>query len=314
MEEFSLIHKMRSCCPELGKGIAIGNGDDAAVFSLPEGRETVVCTDCLAENVHFTRAWSTLFDIGWKAVAVNFSDLAAMGAEPYGVLLSVAVPQDITEEEIESLYRGVGSCLEKYDAVLLGGDTIGVAAGLFLAVTAVGAIEKGRALPRSGAEIGDRVVITGALGDAAAAWSLWQEGRDVPEQMAAAHLRPEPAVDAGYRLVELGAHAANDISDGLASELGEIATASQKRICVDKERLYRPDLEIYANDASQVWEWILCGGEDYQLLATLPPDAGVPSEWQVIGEVQDGQGVYLRDEQGKEVLLEPGGYNHFQRR
>ena len=314
MEEFSLIQKIRTYCPENKRGLIIGNGDDAAVFTLPENQEIVICADSLVENVHFTRAWASLFDIGWKAIAVNFSDLAAMGASPYGVLLNLAIPRKMSETDVEDLYHGIGSCLRQYDAILLGGDTIAVEEYLSLAVTAVGSIEKGKALPRSGAKVGDQVIITRKLGDAAAAWSLWQQGEVVPAHMEQAHLRPTPALEDGYQLLTLGAHAANDISDGLASELGEIAAASRKRICVNHESLYRSSLERYAKHSSQVWDWILYGGEDYGLVATLPKGIEIPSAWRVIGEVQEGHGVYLRDEHGRETLLEPRGYNHFQRR
>jgi thiamine-monophosphate kinase len=253
------------------RGLARGIEHDAAEL---EGG-LVVTQDALLEDVHFRLAWTTFRELGYKAAAVNLSDLAASGAEPVALLVTLGAPGETALEDVLELYAG----LNEAGVPVVGGDTTS-AERLYLSVTAVG---RSRRVPgRTGARAGDLVVVSGPLGAAGAAFRKEQ------------HARPPLRLDEGRRLAAV-AHALTDISDGLAVDAGRLATRSRCRISIDVEQV------PLARGASIE---DLAFGEDYELLAATPD----PLDFSVIGRCEDGEGVEIRLN-GKPVPLR--GWEHF---
>ncbi len=312
-DEFGWIREWTSRCPTRAASVVVATGDDAAVTSLPCGREQVSCMDTMTEGVHFRRTQMTMEEIGWKSVAVNFSDLAAMGADASGVLVAVAVPPTVDATEVSALYDGIGAILREYDAVLLGGDTVRGRNDFTVTVAALGSVPAGTAVTRAGARAGDRVVLTGPTGYSGSVWRSWAQGRTAPTAYRQAHTVPRPRLREGRQLRELGASAMNDVSDGLAADVEAIATASQVAIVLTEEAFdWLPELAAELSEGP--WtakELALYGGEDYELVATVPEYAEIPEGMRVIGRVETGCGVYWQNPAGT-VRVSGNGFNHWQ--
>ena len=292
-------------------------GDDCA--EVPPGDGTlVVSTDASVEHVHFQRDWLTAEEIGWRATAAALSDLAAQGAEPVGVLAALALPAGTPEVETTALMRGVGAAAASVGAAVLGGD-LSRAQEWMITATVLG-----RASPpvrRSGAKRGDGLWVTGALGGARAALEAWRSGRMPDPEARAAFAHPEPRIAAGRWLAQHGARAMIDLSDGLAADVRHLAAASGVAAEVQLELLpvngaaaaqaiaQGKDATIFAAE----------GGEDYELLAALPPSFGASevSDFEKatghalvrVGEIVKGGGVKLTL-RGERLLLD--GFDHFQ--
>lgn len=328
--EFPLIDRLarqlasRGTLPTTGS-LRLGIGDDAALLSLPEGTELVATTDALTEGVHFRRDWSRPEDVGWKALAVNVSDLGAMGARPLACLLSLAAPRDLPVRWVDRFYRGLSECAAEYGCPVAGGDTVASPGPLAISVTALGTVAAERAALRSGASAGDLLCVTGVLGESGAALALLQAGarrRPADAPLYAWHFRPRPPVAAGAALVEAGlATAMMDLSDGLASDAQRLSRASGAGLRIEAARLPISDAARRAAVRLQTdpIEWALHGGEDYQLLFTVrrgdflraPPvlaPLGVTAT--VVGEVT-GSRVTLVGRDGSRVPLRPRGFAHF---
>lgn len=271
--EFELVERLGPYLAGAGRGLAVGWGDDAAVVEV-DGHALCLTVDVVVEDVHFRRDLSSFADVGWKAVAVNCSDLAAMGARPSAALVGLCRPGDVAPEAIESLYRGMAEACRRWDLLLVGGDTV-ASATLVVALTAVGEVEPGRAVRRSGARPGDRLVVVGALGSAAAALAQVAGGMDADPALLAAHRRPRALVDAGRELARRGASAMIDVSDGLGADLGHLCAASGVGAAVRAAALpVAPGVAAAAAAVgADLWELACGGGEDYALLAALPADA-----------------------------------------
>lgn len=312
-DEFAWIRAWTAGCPTQSAAVAVPIGDDAAVTRNDYGQDTVSCIDTMTEGVHFDPTQMTMREIGWKCVAINLSDLAAMGAELIGVQVAVVVPPQVTAESVAELYRGIDDVLREYRGVLLGGDTVRGCHDFTVTVAALGSVPSGTAVTRAGARPGDRLLLTGPTGYSGSVWRAWARGVTVPERYRAAHTRPQPRLRDGQVLRELGATAMNDISDGLAADLYEIADTSQAGIVLDASAFdWLPDLaEGAACCRVSAEELALYGGEDYELAVTLPAALTVPKGARVIGRVTDGQGVYWESAEGA-ALLPRKGFNHFQ--
>lgn len=274
------------------RGLAQRIENDAAV--LDGGM--VVTQDALVENVHFSLDWTSWRDLGYKAAAVNISDLAASGAEPEALIVSLGLPPDTDAAHVYELYEG----LNEPGVPILGGDTT-TAERVYLSVTAAGRSER---IPgRAGAVPGDTLVVTGPLGASAAGYLCLKEG--IASPLVAAHLRPPLRVEKG-RVLARYAHAMLDISDGLATDAGHIARRSRCRVVIDLEDV--PVAEGVAEIADRlgrdIWE-LACGfGEDYELLAAVPHPGG----FRAVGRCEVGAGVEIRLG-GKPVAMK--GWEHF---
>lgn len=301
--EFELIDLLKAG----SKGSArlhTGIGDDAAV-TVPGGA-TATSVDAIVEGIHFRREWSPPGAIAQKAVASALSDLAAMGAEPGEIYVTLGVPRGTSADLLTGLADGFQQAAERFGAVLAGGDTVS-SPTLFVSVTVVGhAATADRFVLRSGAEPGHLVAVTGELGGAAAGhWLLHRNPADLsPGHLALVErqLRPEPRLAAGVALAEAGASAIVDVSDGLMADLAHIAEASGVAIAVDHDSVpVQPGVgEIAAAAGGTLADLALAGGEDYELAVTLPADRlegaraalaeiGVPLTQ--VGTVDEGSGV-----------------------
>jgi thiamine-monophosphate kinase len=276
--EFGLIARLTGEL-EVGPGVVLGPGDDAAVLAPTAGHRLVVTTDVLVEGHDFTAALSEPEDWGWKAVAANLSDLAAMGAEARWLVLALTVPEPTPVAILERLYAGVGQACRAFAVALVGGD-VSAGPALSLAVTALGEAE--RPVPRSGARPGDRLAVTGPLGAAAAGLALLQSGDRAAAELlgrfpalAAAHRRPQPALAMGLALARAGATAMIDVSDGLAGDALHLAEASGTGIEIhDTAVSLAPGVaEAAALLGRDPLELALGGGEDFVLAAALPRTA-----------------------------------------
>lgn len=336
-DEFSLIRQWTSRSDGQEKdGLTVGLGDDAAVFSPAPEMEVVACCDAMVETVHFLKETMSPSDIGYKAVTSNVSDVAAMGGYARYALVSIAVAPHWTPEECQSIYDGIYAACEAYNVRVIGGDTVSAPDALHLSVTVLGEVEKGRAIRRSQARPGQVVFVTGHVGSSAAGLHLLlRDGKATVEssgrwaKLIEAHQRPRAQVEAGRLLLESGACGAlNDVSDGLASELWEIAEASAVSMCVDADKIpVREDVRAYALLSGQdPLKWAFYGGEDYQLVGTLEKSqveavrarfAAAGILLTVIGEVEEGKPAQpklsLRSGDSR-TDLPKAGYNHFRQR
>jgi len=285
-------------------GVAVGIGDDAAVLTCPDGR-VVATTDVLIEGSHFRLDWSSPYEIGRRAAAANMADVAAMGGRAAALLIGLVAPPDLAVADAEALADGLRDEAAQVGAAVIGGDSV-AGERLTLAVTALGDLEGRRPVLRSGAAVGDRVVLAGRLGWSAAGLALLQAG--VREGLlVAAHRVPRPPYELGPALADAGATAMCDVSDGLVADLGHIAAASGKRIGIRPADLAGEVVEGRALTEREV----LGGGEDHALVATLPPDAPVPEGCRVIGQVVADERVGLVIDLDSGTKLDVPGWDHF---
>jgi thiamine-monophosphate kinase len=284
----------------------LGPGDDAAVLAVPDGR-VVATTDLLVENRHFRRDWSTANDIGHKAAARNFADIAAMGAVPTALLLGFATPGDVALEWVDGLMAGLREECGEVGAAIIGGD-VTAADVITLGVTALGDLQGRDPVTLDGARPGDVVALAGKVGWAAAGFAVLGRGFRSPVQVVSAHRRPEPPYAEGPRAAELGATSMTDVSDGLVADLGHIADASGVRINLRAELL---DVAAKLREVGAALNvdplvWVFTGGDDYALVASFPKQTALPDTWTVIGEVAEGDGVRVDGRRWP-----AGGHEHF---
>jgi len=326
MGEFELLAKLRERLPPAGPRVRLGSGDDAAV-TVPGGA-TATSVDAIVEDIHFRRSEAPPQTIGRKALAAALSDLAAMGAETGEAYVVLGAPVDLSEGAFEALLEGLLALAAETGTTLAGGD-LTRAPALTLAVTVVGhAPSAGDFVPRSGAQPGDLLVLTGELGGAAAGRLLLDRpevGKGLAESTAD-HLRnrqldPTPRLRSGRALAAAGARAMIDLSDGLAGDAGHVAEAGGVALRVEAGALplAKGVAEIAIATGQDPLRLAASGGEDYELLAALPPDRLEEASSQIadaaettlteIGRVSEGEGVELRLPGGG--LLEVRGYDHF---
>jgi thiamine-monophosphate kinase len=307
---------------------ALGLVDDAAILTPPEGTDVVLKADAIIGGVHFFPN-DPADAVARKALRVNLSDLAAKGAEPAGFLLSLALPADVDEPWLAAFAQGLEADARDYRCPLLGGDTDKTPGPAMIAIAAFGLVPRGRMVMRSGAQVGDAVLVTGTIGDAALGVRLrrnpeaaarWGLAVDLCDHLLARYLLPQPrnAIAAALRA---HAAAAMDISDGLVGDLGKLCRASGVAAHIE---IARVPLSAAARQAvtadPAIIEAALTGGDDYEVLCTMAPDkvasfcaageaVGVTAT--PIGEVQAGEGAHFRDAEGSAVTFAQTSYSHF---
>ncbi|WP_110955948.1 thiamine-phosphate kinase [Anaerosinus massiliensis] len=322
--EFGFIDLIKEGCIVNQENVVVGIGDDAAVIKPTPGRLQLISTDMLMEGVHFDLAFMSPFQLGYKSIAVNLSDIAAMGGVPKQLVISIALPKKISMDVILEIYRGMKALAHRFHVNIIGGDTIASSGGIVINVTVMGEVCAEKLQKRSGAQLGDLVAVTGSLGNSAAGLALLQAGGftayDFSEPLIQSHLMPLPQIDMANHIAEY-AHSMNDISDGLASEASEIASASQIGLRLYEEKIPLTQELIQASRilGKSALEFALYGGEDYQLIFTIAPEKyALLSKCQminsitIIGEVTKMHtGVELVQRNQEIARLEPKGYNHF---
>ncbi len=319
MSEFDLIAHIQARVQAhvaTRRDVILGIGDDAALLSVPSGKPLVVAMDTLNVGVHFP-ADTAPADIGWKALAVNLSDLAAMAATPVWCTLSLSLPQP-DAAWVDGFLDGFLELAAQHAVALVGGDT--TRGPLSVCVTAHGFVAPQGALLRSGACVGDDVWITGTLGDAAAALRQWQSGDATNPALRMRLDRPTPRIAAGLALAGI-AHACIDVSDGLLADLGHVCRASRVGAELDVDALPSSAALLAAFDVAARRELQAAGGDDYELCFTAPKTArlavndamsacDVPVTW--IGRITADSGTLLRDAEGAAWSPPRAGYVHFE--
>jgi thiamine-monophosphate kinase len=315
MPEFDLIARIHARAASRDD-VVLGIGDDAAILRVPAGRDLVVAMDTLNIGVHFPEDAAPA-DIGWKSLAVNLSDLAAMAATPAWCTLSLSLPQsDATW--VDAFLDGFLALAAQHEVALVGGDT--TRGPLSVCVTAHGLVEPHGALRRSGARVGDDVWVTGTLGDAAGALRQWQAGEAVDPVLRARLDRPTPRVAAGHALAGI-ASACIDVSDGLLADLGHVCRASRVGAVLDVDALPVSDALRACFDRDTLRALQSAGGDDYELCFTAPKTARLAIETMLqardvpatrIGRItDDAGGIALHDAQGVAWSPPRRGYEHF---
>jgi len=319
--EFGLIDLLARSIPPSPHPLILGIGDDAAAWQGAGGVE-LATIDALFENVHFSLDTISWWDLGWKALAVNLSDIAAMGGEPKYALVSLAVPPDTEAENLVELYKGMGELAEKFGVAICGGN-VSYAPLATITIAVFGTQANGKPLlKRSSAKAGDKIAVTGYLGLAAAGLQIlhdksYDNALSCPRAKEA-FLRPSPRIDEAKKLGECGVLAAIDISDGLVADLRHICQASgvAAKVNVGDILLHQEITAMFPEKAIQL---ALSGGEDYELLFTAGEQVikaasqGLGYPVTVIGKIIEGESgeVSLLDAAGKPFQIIKEGWDHF---
>lgn len=318
MAEFDLIARYFTRPAPASVAVGVGVGDDAALFSVRAGHQLAVSADMSVCGTHFF-ADADPEVIGWKSMAVNISDMAAMGADPRWATLSIALPE-IDHDWLQGFSRGLFACADQYGVSLIGGDT--TRGPLNIAITIMGEVPTGKALRRDAAQVGDDVWVSGTLGQAA----LWLQSRlgtlqlsgDDAHRFAIAMHRPQPRVALGLALRDL-AHAALDISDGLLADLGHILHASALGAQLDWQAIPKPAVAGDALAPAMMTSAVLAGGDDYELCFTAPThqrerlialSQTLALPLTRIGVITAAAELSVHDG-GKQMHLQQKGYDHF---
>ncbi|MCX6004727.1 MAG: thiamine-phosphate kinase [Chloroflexi bacterium] len=311
----------RSCkTSSAWSNLFIGAGDDAAAWSTGRSMQ-LATTDMMVEGVHFNLKYTGWYDLGWKSIASNISDIAAMGGVPLYALVSLALPGDIEVKNITSLYEGMLEIANKYEVVISGGN-VSSSKQVIISVTLLGRTTGNKLLTRTSSRRGDYVAITGYPGLSAAGYEILRKKPAVRPNakkiMIDAHLRPVPRVHEAKILLKNGVRSAIDTSDGLIADLTRICEASRVSAAIYESNIpLHPFLDEYFKETSL--EFALTGGEDYELLFTADKvtidgiKKRVNCPVTIIGEITSGTPgvVKIFDEQGESVNFENKGWDHY---
>ncbi|MEM8639473.1 MAG: thiamine-phosphate kinase [Cyanobacteria bacterium P01_G01_bin.54] len=323
--EHQLLQRLQRFCPD---SIV---GDDGAILPIQPGYELVVTTDVLVEGVHFSEQTTRGFDVGWRAAAANLSDLAAMGAEPIALTVGLSLPPTTPWSWLEAVYQGLAACTQQYHTAIVGGDLCRSPVPT-LAITALGQVQPPYSLKRSAAQVGDRLLITGTHGLSRAGLELLLHPQVdkalAPSDRTAwitAHQRPRPRLDILPSLrpwQTQRAIAAMDSSDGLADAVVQLCHASGVGAIVWAEQLPLPNGLVAWQGQTQALDWALYGGEDFELVLALPPNAAIALKEQIggmtaiVGEITASTAVQLEmisdnGERQTVPLDQAAGFQHF---
>ena len=328
--EFGFIRKISRGCLIREDNVVRAIGDDAAVFTVDPDQLSLVTTDLLVERVHFLREATTGFNLGYKSLAVNLSDIGAMGGIAREAFVSIAIPDDCTLDYLEDVYAGMKHLALEFGVNILGGDTTHSKKDLVINLVVAGIAPQNHILYRSAAQPGDMIASTGHLGDSRAGLHLiLNDIRDTSSQATAlrnAHLLPKPYLAEGHFLAQQrGVHAAIDVSDGLSSDLGHIASESNVGALLHAEKI--PISENLAHFCTAYQfdpvEFALAGGEDYTLLCTMAATHadGIAAAYErkferplfFIGEISENQRIELIRGDGSIVPVVSRGWDHFKK-
>lgn len=295
------------------RNVLVGIGDDAAVLRYRKNRHLLISTDALVEGDHFTLGWFTPKQVGMKAVEVNVSDIAAMGGTPKYLLVSLALPKDISLEFVDGLYAGLYSASAKYGLDVIGGN-ITSARQISITITIIGEVKAGELRLRSSAKPGDCIMVSGHLGKGAAGLNLFRKGIKGHEIAKRAYLMPTAQL-AKARRAAAYANAMEDISDGLASEVRNICRASNAGavICGSKVPLSTSTIRAAEAAGKDALDFALFGGEDFELVYTVSRKNLKKAEGIAVGRITRGRTILL-EKNGKRAELKKFGYDHLARK
>ncbi|MCP4368389.1 MAG: thiamine-phosphate kinase, partial [Deltaproteobacteria bacterium] len=325
--EFGFIEKISQGCLIRPNNIVQAIGDDAAAFYTDSDFVSLVTTDLLVERIHFVRNATDGFNLGYKSLAVNLSDIAAMGGTAKEAFVSIAIPEDCSTDFLEDVYRGIKDLACQFDVNILGGDTTSSIVDLIINISVIGSVRKEEILLRKEAQRGDLIFSTGFLGDSRA--GLYMILNNIPadskelKEIFHSHILPKPFLNEGrFLAAQEGVHAAIDVSDGLSSDIRHIAKESNVGVCLFAEKIpLSENLSCFCNrfDFTPI-EFALAGGEDYTLLCTVSPDHAddVAEKYQKtfnhplypIGEITDPGKMEIIDSSGRVKEFKPEGWDH----
>ena len=324
--EFGLIDRIRRRFPLPKRPLLIGIGDDSAVFRPKRDTDILLTTDLLIEHIHFDLRYNSFRQLGYKALAVNISDIAAMGGIPRYLVVSLAVPGELDINDIDEFYKGIGILAKRFGIKLAGGDTSASKKEIFISLTLLGDVEPGIAIARSGVRVGDSIIVTGSLGDSSAGLEILRKGEKMEKgynYLKKRHLMPIPRVDEGrFLATNKLATSMIDVSDGLLLDLSHILEegGAGAELFLDKIPI-SPQLKSYcAEKEVSPLKYAFSGGEDYELLFTasqrstqkvvnnpLLKKTGVS----VIGRIAKDKGIRWAGDYVVDKEIPKGGYNHF---
>lgn len=318
--EFGLISRIREMLGGMPSSVVLGPGDDTAVFRPEQGRELLLTTDAMAEGVHFDRSYMPLESIGWKSLAANISDIAAMGGRPLYAVVSLGIPRDWTQADAELLVSGMLRCGEACGCTIVGGDISAVSGGAFIVIALTGDVAAGRAVRRSGAAAGDLVCVTGVLGGSRTGLEVLQSGgsSDAYPVSVGKFLEPQPRTKESEFVISRNTVSAMiDISDGLSSEIHHLCDCSGTGCLISSADLpVSPEAETWARRCGRdALEYALHSGEEYELLYTVrgrhgggfPQGPGLS----VIGEIRPADEGIQISVAGIKKPLPAAGWDHF---
>jgi len=316
--EFGLIDLLAKMAAGGDEQLLIGIGDDAAAWQGDTSIQ-LATVDSFIQGVHFPTEIASWQETGWKALAVNLSDIAAMGGTPRYALVSLALPPDTEVDDVTALYTGMLELAEKYKVTIVGGD-ISNAPMVIINVTVLGNNPQNKILTRSSAKPGELIAVTGSLGAAAAGLEMLTKKLKFDPQATArfrqAFFKPTPRIAEGQLLLEQGVKTAIDISDGLLADLNQICKAGKVGARIDADRVPVEPL-VKASFGDKALELALTGGEDYELLFTARAEViarikkAAPCPISAIGEIVAAKGVTVVDRRGKPINVGRAGWEHF---
>lgn len=316
--EFNFIHSIQDNTIYDPATVVNGIGDDCAVYKSSIGYDQLISTDTMVEGIHFSFHYMMPYDVGYRLMTANLSDIAAMGGIPRQVVLSVAAEEYVDTDILQDIYRGIKDQCRRFGVNLIGGDTVRIKGPMVWTITIIGEVPFGESVLRSGAKVGDIVGVTNYVGYAATGLGALTHSLQGYPMTTIGHQRPNPQIELGIQLRELGIHSMNDISDGLSSELWDIAQVSQVAIIIDEARvpLHEETYKLAASLQTNPVDYALYGGEDFQLVFTAPKS--LESSLQdldgitIIGEVIEGTPSVQAITKDKIIrTLDGKGYNHF---
>lgn len=324
--EFGLIELIKKKVYSRNNRILISIGDDAAIVKSSSGKYLILTTDTLLENVHFDLSYFSFRQLGQRALTANLSDIAAMGGLPVTALVTLGLPSYVGVENVLELYSGMNLLAKKFNCPISGGDVTSSPKGLFITITVLGEVEKNFLTLRSKAKAGDLICVTGELGEVQAGLELLQKAKKNKRikfsgSLVRKHLTPQPKIFEAREIIKrLIPNSMIDISDGLASEVGHIAKASKLGAVI-----YESEIPL-SPEAKQVGKilnknpllWGLYGGEEYELLFTIPKSIikkliklSKKIKLTLVGEMKKDAGVFLMKRNGKKEKIKKGGFRHF---
>jgi len=324
--EFGLIELIKKKVFKRTDKILVTIGDDAAIVKSSPKKHLILTTDTLLEKVHFDLSYFSFRQLGHRALTANLSDIAAMGGLPITALVTLGLPSYVSVENVLELYSGMNLLAKKFNCPISGGDITSSPKGLFITITVLGEVEKNFLTLRSKAKAGDVICVTGELGEVQAGLELLQKVKKnkkirFPRSLVQKHLTPQPKIKEAREIIRsLKPNSMIDISDGLASEVGHIAKASKLGAVIYESEI---PLSPKAKQVGKILNknplaWSLYGGEEYELLFTIPKskidkliELSKKIKLTLVGEMKKETGVYLVKENGKKEKIKKGGFRHF---
>lgn len=321
--EFGLIELIKKRVFNRTNKIIVTIGDDAAIVKSSSGKYLILTTDTLLEKVHFDLSYFSFRDLGHRALAANLSDIAAMGGLPVTALVTLGLPSYISVENVLELYSGMNLLAKKFNCPISGGDITSSPKGLFITLTVLGEVERNFLTLRSKSKAGDVICVTGELGEVHAGLELLQKSKKIKfsKSLVQKHLTPQPKIKEAREIIKnLKPNSMIDISDGLASEIGHIAKASKLGAVIYESEI---PLSAKARQAGKILNknplaWALYGGEEYELLFTIPKNKidkliklSKKIKLTLVGEMKKDAGVFLVKRNGKKERIKKGGFRHF---